>query len=76
MPKETPSSADKWKYTLYTTFILLLVFNPKTYQFTDGSLSGLLGHLASSAGCPTWLGFGVHVVVFTLLLRVLMGLPI
>ena len=76
MPKETPSELDKWKYTLYTTVILLLVFNPQTYLITDGFLSGLLGSLANSSGCPTWLGFGIHVVVFTLLLRGLMEVPI
>lgn len=76
MPKEAPSSADKWKYTLYTTVILLLVFNPQTYKITDGFLSGLLGSLANGSGCPTWLGFGVHVLVFTLLLRGIMEIPI
>ena len=76
MTKEAPSTADKWKYTLYTTVILLLVFNPQTYKITDGLLSGLLGSLANGAGCPTWLGFGVHVIVFTLLLRGSMEVPI
>jgi len=74
MAKEI-SNADKWKYTLYTTVILLVVFNPQMYKITDGFLSGLLGSLANS-GCPTWTGFAVHVVVFTLLLRGLMEIPI
>jgi hypothetical protein len=74
MGKQT--NADKWKYTLYTTVILLVVFNPETYKLTDAFLSGLLGSLANKAGCPTWAGFGVHVVVFTLLLRGLMEVPI
>jgi len=73
MSKESPSSEDKWKYTLYTTVLLIIIFNPFTYKITDGFLSGLLGHLATSTGCPTMLGFGIHVVVFTLFLRVLMG---
>jgi len=75
--KDSPSEADKWKYTLLTTVILLIVFNPMTYQLTDGLLGDLLGKLATgSGGCPTWLGFGVHVVVFTLLLRGVMEIPI
>ena len=77
MPKnESPSEADKWKYTLLTTVILLAVFNPQTYKLTDALLGGLLGSLANNSGCPTWLGFGVHVVVFTLLLRGVMEVPI
>jgi len=74
--KNSPTPAEKWKYTLLTTIILLLVFNPQTYKITDGFLSGLLGSLANGAGCPTLLGFGVHVVVFTLLLRGSMEVPI
>lgn len=77
MPKnDPPSEADKWKYTLLTTVILLAVFNPQTYKLTDALLGDLLGSLAGSSGCPTWLGFGVHVVVFTLLLRGVMEVPI
>jgi hypothetical protein len=30
-----PSYYDKWRYTLYTTFILLLLFNQYTIQFTQ-----------------------------------------
>jgi hypothetical protein len=76
MAKESPSELDKWKYTLYTTVIALVIFNPLTYKVTDGFLSGLLGSLANSSGCPTWLGFGIHIVVFTLLLRGVMEVPI
>jgi arginine exporter protein ArgO len=74
--KDGPSQADKWKYTLLTTVILLAVFNPQTYLLTDSLLGGLIGSLATNSGCPTWLGFGVHVVVFTLLLRGVMEVPI
>jgi hypothetical protein len=74
--KDAPSEADKWKYTLLTTVILLAVFNPQTYKLTDALLGGLVGSLAGKDGCPTWVGFGVHVVVFTLLLRGVMEVPI
>jgi hypothetical protein len=65
-------SADKWRYTLYTTFILLILFNPWMYKVMNELLSGIVGPIANKAGCPTMLGFGIHALVFTIILRLLM----
>jgi hypothetical protein len=66
-----PSVPDKWRYTLYTTLVLLLLFNPWTFQF----MSRLLGTaVANKDGCPTLLGFLVHALFFTLILRSMMDL--
>jgi len=69
-------SYDKWRFTLYTTFLLLILFNPWTYNLMNSLLSGLVGNIAAKDGCPTLLGFGIHAVVFTLILRYLMDLRI
>jgi hypothetical protein len=69
-------SSDKWRFTLYTTAVLLLLFNPWTYRFVNSLLSKLLGPIASRDGCPTVLGFMVHAIIFTLILRYLMDLNI
>jgi hypothetical protein len=71
--KEVPTYVEKWMYTLYTTLIAIAVFNPWTYRLTNRLLYSLTGPLAKG-GCPTEVGFGVHMVVFTLILRVVMGL--
>lgn len=68
------TQTEKWMFTLYTVVILLVVMNPMTYQFTNGFLSGILGKISSETGCPTWVGFGVHAVVFAGILRGLMEL--
>jgi hypothetical protein len=68
--------ADKWRYTLYTTFVLLLLFNPWTYKLVNTLLSRFLGPIASKDGCPTLLGFAIHALVFTLVIRWLMDLHI
>jgi hypothetical protein len=70
------ASYNKWKYTLYTTIIVLLIFNPFTYKLVNSLLSGLLGKIAGSDGCPTLLGFAVHTIVFTLIVRLIMDLNI
>ena len=71
-----PDSSDKWRFTLYTTFVLLLLFNPWTYKLVNSLLSGLVGPIASSNGCPTILGFLIHAAVFTVVVRYMMDLRI
>jgi hypothetical protein len=71
-----PNSSDKWRYTLYTTFVLLLLFNPWTYKAVNSLLGGLLGPIASNNGCPTILGFLLHALVFTLVVRYMMDMKI
>lgn len=70
--KKSLESADKWRYTLYTTFVLLILFNPYTYKFMNSIFSGL----ASKKGCPTMSGFLIHATIFTLIVRYLMDLRI
>lgn len=65
------SSADKWKYTLYTTIIFLLVANPYTYMIVHTFL-GRFVYIANKKGCPSWKGFLIHALVFTLILRAIM----
>ncbi len=67
-----PKNADKWRYTLYTTFVFLLVVNPFTYKLTNQLFSKLFGKIASSNGCPTMGGILLHAIVFTLVLRYMM----
>ncbi len=67
------NSSLKWKYTLQTTFILLLLFNPIAFKLVHSLLSPLLGPIANSSGCPTFMGLIVHAIVFTLVLRLKMG---
>ena len=70
-PPQVLSSEDKWKYTLYTTLIFLVVANPYTYKFVQ-ILLGRFVLIADKKGCPSWVGFLVHALVFTLILRFIM----
>ena len=70
------TSVDKWRFTLYTTVLLLILFNPWMYIFVNKLVGSLIGTIANKEGCPTMLGFIVHAVVFTLILRVLMSMKI
>jgi hypothetical protein len=70
-PVQELASGDKWKYTLYTTVIFLIVANPYMYKFVQIIL-GKFVKIADKGGCPTWVGFLLHAVVFTLILRAIM----
>lgn len=71
-PKKDLDNMKKWKYTLITTVIFLIVANPYTYIFVNMCVKGIFGKrivIASATGCPTIIGLLLHAVVFTLLLR-------
>ena len=75
----TTDGARKWKYTLITTAIFLLIANPYTYILVNKIIVGLfgtMGKVSSATGCPTLVGFILHAIVFTLILRVVMEMNI
>lgn len=73
----SPTNADKWRYTLLTTLIFLVVVNPMTYQLVNKLFRNVVGKIADPlTGCPTTMGIAIHAVVFTLLLRYVMDIDI
>ena len=72
-----PSTNDKWRYTLLTTIVFLIVVNPITYKLTNKLFSRFLGSVASpSGGCPSTIGILLHAAVFTVILRYMMYLDL
>ena len=63
-----PSYYDKWRYTLYTTFILLILFNQYTFQFTQSFFRNF--------GFSYNIIFMMHVVLFTFIIRYMMDYKI
>lgn len=72
--KKGLSTYNKWKYTLITTFVFLIVTNPVTYVLMNNTVGKIVGiSLSNSNGCPTVNGMVIHAIVFTLILRAIMG---
>lgn len=67
------SSSEKWRITLFSAFLFLLVVNPYTYKLTHSLLNKLLGPIAIN-GCPTIVGLLLHTGVYILLVRYSMDL--
>jgi len=65
----TASSSKKWKITIFSAFLFLMVINPSTYQFTQRVFSNLVGQIADTNGCPTARGIALHTLVYILLVR-------
>jgi hypothetical protein len=63
------SSYMKWKISIFSAFIFILVVNPYTYMLTQKVLGGLLGKIAETNGCPTMRGLILHTIVYILLVR-------
>ena len=70
------STGDKWRYTIYTVVLFLIIVNPMTYKLVNGLLGSLFGTIADGKGCPSMMGILVHATVFGLLLRYMMDLPL
>jgi|TARA_B110000503_G_C7045949_1_gene370230 hypothetical protein len=66
-----PTNMDKWKYTLITTVLFLIIVNPVTYKLVNSLLKRFV-KISSVDGCPTMAGILVHAFVFTIVLRMLM----
>lgn len=67
-------SSDKWRFTLYTVVMVVVLFNHYAFKFVDSILGKVIGRISDNNGCPTMLGFIVHTLVFTLVLRYSMDL--
>ncbi len=69
------SNLDKWRYTLYTTVVFLIVVNPMVYKFVNSLLNNIVV-ISNNDGCPTTEGMIIHALVFTVVLRLMMELNI
>ena len=67
--------ALKAKYSFYSTLVFFLVANPETFKIMQSLLGGIVGTIASAAGCPTPFGLVLHSLVFFAVMLGLMMFP-
>jgi len=68
-------SSDKWKYSIYSALIFLIISSPYTYLLVN-KLLGSFTKISSPTGCPTLIGLFIHAAVFALVIRGVMELDI
>jgi hypothetical protein len=67
--------ALKAKYSFYSTLVFFLVANPETYKMMHWAFQSIFGTIASSAGCPTTVGFFLSTFLFFVVMFSLMMFP-
>ena len=66
------SELQKWFISLEMLVLYVLIASPLTYQVTNSiGLPSL-----NAKGCPSWWGVILHGVVFAVLVRLLMLIPV
>jgi hypothetical protein len=65
---------DKWKCTLWTVALFLIVSHPKVYEVTNNSVGNIIGQQLAANGCPTITGLIVHAIIFGIALRYMMDM--
>ena len=71
-----PNNLEKWKFSLIGTFLVVILFNPRTFRITQNILGNFIQKISDKNGCPTILGYLLHVLVFTFLVRYSMEMNI
>ena len=69
------NSSDKWRYSIYSALVFLIISSPYTYTLVN-KLVGKFVKISSPSGCPTSTGVFVHAIVFALIIRGMMELDI
>lgn len=64
-----PVSFDKWKYSLYSAIVFLILSLPQVYKYTS-----LLFNTTNKKGCPNFMGILLHSFVFLLIVRGMMNI--
>ena len=70
------NASDKWRISAFTALIVVLLFNHKAFLLVNSLLGRIVGPICDSKGCPTLVGFGVHVLVFLVVVRYSMELKL
>ena len=69
------TEGEKWMISLWSGLLFLIVASPFMYGFT-GVIVGKIGIKTSENGCPYIIGLIIHAIVFAILIRIMMLIPL
>ena len=70
------TESQKWMVSLYSALLFLLIASPFTFRLVN-SLTEKVGFtIADYRGCPNMYGLVLHAIVFAVLIRVMMAIPL
>lgn len=72
------SNSEKWLSAAIYALLFIVISHPAMYKLVNaifGTLTGQSFLVSDAAGCPTTLGLVLHMIVFFLLARGIMEIP-
>lgn len=72
MPEQQFENYNKWKYSIYTLIIFVIVINPYAYQMTNVLFRYVNVFTCNQYKCPTLSGLIIHSILFLFLIRGIM----
>lgn len=67
---------DKWRYTMWTVALFLILSHPKVYVTMNNSIGRIIDQQLSVNGCPTMSGLIIHAIIFGIILRLMMDMDL
>jgi len=64
-----PENFNKWRISIISGLIVLLIFNSYTFKATNS----IFGNILTNSNCPTLFGYLVHTIVYIIFIRLYMG---
>lgn len=73
--KDDLTESQKWVVSLMSALAFLLIASPFMYKITGG-VTDAVGFTTSKDGCPNVYGLVLHAIVFAVIVRLLMFVPV
>lgn len=73
--KDDLTESQKWVVSFMSALAFLLIASPFMYKIT-GSVTDAVGFTTSVKGCPNVYGLVLHAIVFAVIVRLLMFVPV
>ena len=64
-----PENFNKWRISIISGLIVLLIFNSYTFKATNS----IFGNILTKSNCPTLFGYLLHTLVYIIFVRLSMG---
>lgn len=73
--KKSLTELQKWTISFWSALLFLLIASPFMFRLTSIPLS-FLNLTTQQNGCPNLLGLVIHAIVFAVIIRLMMFIPV
>ena len=70
------SEGQKWIISLWSSLLFMLLASPFMFKLTGKLFSNFNLTIIDNNGCPNYIGLVLHSIVFAILVRLMMLIPI